>query len=137
MPFCPSLSACSSPPRLLSSSTSHTPRPSSYPLLGTKYLLLGTIYPQLRVQVGSWNIFYVSIKRNPKSVKCMYPATEPRQRSITVLPYVGRVHDRPNLKVSESVKAERTTWVVAKIMVPLWIPIIIRHLRLRVPNKGP
>ena len=26
------------------------PRPSSYPLLGPKYLLLGTIYPQLRVQ---------------------------------------------------------------------------------------
>ena len=30
------------------------PRPSSYPLLGPKYLLLGTIYPQLRVQGGSW-----------------------------------------------------------------------------------
>ena len=30
------------------------PRPSSYPLLGPKYLLLGTIYPQLRVQRGSW-----------------------------------------------------------------------------------
>ena len=26
------------------------PRPSSYPLLGPKYRLLGTIYPQLRVQ---------------------------------------------------------------------------------------
>ena len=31
------------------------PRPSSYPLLGPKYLLLGTIYPQLRVQGGSWS----------------------------------------------------------------------------------
>ena len=30
------------------------PRPSSYPLLGPKYLLLGTIYPQLRVQGRSW-----------------------------------------------------------------------------------
>ena len=28
----------------------YVPRPSSYPLLGPKYLLLGTIYPQLRVQ---------------------------------------------------------------------------------------
>ena len=25
-------------------------------------------------------------------------------------------------------------WVVVKIMVPLWIPIIIRHLIFRVPN---
>ena len=33
---------------------SKVPRPSSYPLLGPKYLLLGTIYPQLRVQGGSW-----------------------------------------------------------------------------------
>ena len=32
----------------------HLPRPSSYPPLGPKYLLLGTIYPQLRVQGGSW-----------------------------------------------------------------------------------
>ena len=31
-----------------------TPRPSSYPLLGTKYPLFWTIYPQLRVQGGSW-----------------------------------------------------------------------------------
>ena len=33
---------------------SRFPRPSSYPLLGPKYLLFGTIYPQLRVQGGSW-----------------------------------------------------------------------------------
>ena len=31
------------------------PRPSSYPQLGPKHPLLGTIYPQLRVQGGSWN----------------------------------------------------------------------------------
>ena len=30
------------------------PRPSIYPLLDPKYLLLGTIYPYLRVQGGSW-----------------------------------------------------------------------------------
>ena len=30
------------------------------------------------------------------------------------------------------------TWVVVKIMVPLWVPIIIRHLFFRVPqNKVP
>ena len=28
------------------------------------------------------------------------------------------------------------TWVVVKIMVPFWIPIIIRHLLFRVPKKG-
>ena len=28
-------------------------------------------------------------------------------------------------------------WVVVKIMVPFWIPIIIRHLIFMVPKKGP
>ena len=28
-------------------------------------------------------------------------------------------------------------WVVVKIMVPFWIPSIIRHLIFRVPKKGP
>ena len=28
-------------------------------------------------------------------------------------------------------------WVVVKIMVPFWVPIIIRHLLFRVPKKGP
>ena len=27
-------------------------------------------------------------------------------------------------------------WVVVKIMVPFWIPIIIRHLIFGVPKKG-
>ena len=26
-------------------------------------------------------------------------------------------------------------WVVVKIMVPFWVPIIIRHLLFRVPKK--
>ena len=30
-----------------------------------------------------------------------------------------------------------TIWVVVKIMVPFWIPIIVRHLIFRVPKKGP
>ena len=30
-----------------------------------------------------------------------------------------------------------STWVVVKIMVPFWVPIIIRHLLFRVPKKGP
>ena len=28
-------------------------------------------------------------------------------------------------------------WVVVKIMVPFWVPIILRHLILREPKKGP
>ena len=28
-------------------------------------------------------------------------------------------------------------WVVVKIMVPFWVPIIIRPLIFRVPKKGP
>ena len=27
-------------------------------------------------------------------------------------------------------------WVVVKIMVPFWVPIIARHLLFRVPKKG-
>ena len=28
-------------------------------------------------------------------------------------------------------------WVIVKIMVPVWVPIIIRHLLFKVPKKGP
>ena len=28
-------------------------------------------------------------------------------------------------------------WVVVKIKVPFWVPIIVRHLLFRVPKKGP
>ena len=28
-------------------------------------------------------------------------------------------------------------WVVVKIVVPFWVPIIIRHLIFKVPKKGP
>ena len=33
--------------------------------------------------------------------------------------------------------AKHDTCVVVKIMGPFWIPIIVRHLIFRVPNKGP
>ena len=28
-------------------------------------------------------------------------------------------------------------WVVVNIMVPFWVPNIVRHLLFRVPKKGP
>ena len=28
-------------------------------------------------------------------------------------------------------------WMVVKIVVPIWIPMIVRHLIFRVPKKGP
>ena len=28
-------------------------------------------------------------------------------------------------------------WAVIKIMVPVWVPNIVRHLISRVPKKGP
>ena len=31
---------------------------------------------------------------------------------------------------------EGPKWVVVKIMVPFWIPIIMRHLLLRSPKRG-
>ena len=39
--------------------------------------------------------------------------------------------------VRNGCSAEFHTWVVVKIMVPFWVPIIIRHLLFRVPKKGP
>ena len=32
---------------------------------------------------------------------------------------------------------EAVIWVVVKIKVLFWVPIIIRHLLFRVPKKGP
>ena len=48
-------------------------------------------------------------------------------------------HHRPE---ASSIPAGRGTlkasiWVVVKIMVPLWVPIMIRRLLFRVPKKGP
>ena len=43
-------------------------------------------------------------------------------------------------RVEGSVQAPQngmSIWVVVKIMVPFWVPIIIRHLLFRVPRKGP
>ena len=31
---------------------------------------------------------------------------------------------------------EGHTWVVVKMMVPFWIPIIMRHLIFRAPKRG-
>ena len=28
-------------------------------------------------------------------------------------------------------------WVVVKVMVPFWVPILIQHLLFRVPKSGP
>ena len=38
--------------------------------------------------------------------------------------------------VSEA-ERKKQRWVVVKIMVPFWVPIVIRHLIFRVPKKGP
>ena len=40
-------------------------------------------------------------------------------------------------KAASQVCHEPSTWVVVKIMVPFWVPVIIRHLLFRVPKKGP
>ena len=34
-------------------------------------------------------------------------------------------------------RPKKSTWMVVKIMVPFWAPVIIRHLIFRVPKKGP
>ena len=51
-----------------------------------------------------------------------------------------RVHKLRGLKLNalkQCFRGARTLiWVVVKIMIPFWIPIIIRHLIFRVPEKG-
>ena len=44
---------------------------------------------------------------------------------------------RKRLGSTMSARMLSNIWVVVKIMVPFWIPIIIRHLIYRVPKKGP
>ena len=46
-------------------------------------------------------------------------------------------HLRRDWVLLEGSHHEEPMWVVVKMMVPFWIPIIIRHLILRVPKKGP
>ena len=43
----------------------------------------------------------------------------------------------PNHQEACSLNADFYIWVVVKIMVHFWIPIIIRHLIFRVPKKVP
>ena len=54
------------------------------------------------------------------------------------------LNGRPDIRVSTlSQKGQGDSgstfvnWVVVKIMVPFWVPIIIRHLIFRVPKTGP
>ena len=47
----------------------------------------------------------------------------------------GDPHDKEDIGVS--LFEETTLGVAVKIMVPVWIPIIIRQLNFRVPEKGP
>ena len=44
---------------------------------------------------------------------------------------------RPMRSCTSTSKPEICVWVVVKIMVPFWIPIILRDLIFRVPKKGP
>ena len=37
---------------------------------------------------------------------------------------------------TELINRRSFIWVVVKIMVPFWVPIVIRHLIFRVPQQG-
>ena len=39
--------------------------------------------------------------------------------------------------MKEDVCEELFRWVVVKIRVPFWVPIMVRHLLFRVQKKGP
>ena len=40
-------------------------------------------------------------------------------------------------KFNHDTNNQHFPWVVVQIMVPFWVPIIVRHLLFRVPKKGP
>ena len=42
-----------------------------------------------------------------------------------------------SLELSNPALLPRSKWVVVKIRVPFWVPILIRHLSFRVPKKRP
>ena len=59
-----------------------------------------------------WVVFYIRVPFYKGAVLCGGPKKGPSFRELPI-------------------------WVVVKIMVPLWVLIIIRHLIFRVPKKGP
>ena len=56
---------------------------------------------------------------------------------FTWLGYLESVLTTYDTTMKSPCLATSDTWVVVKIMVPFWVPIIIRHLIFRVPKKGP
>ena len=46
-----------------------------------------------------------------------------------------RVFQQPDARASLGVFCSSATWVVVKMMVPFWIPIVIRHLIFRGPKR--
>ena len=68
------------------------PRPSSYPQLGPKYPFLRTIYPQLRVQGGSWSSFLPGIRESSSQGLPRHPPyfrTPPLPRHTSLLCWSG------------------------------------------------
>ena len=61
---------------------------------------------------------YICLKYKMKTPKCIAKHKHTNAHDIVPLP-------------------ETYIRVVVKIMVPFWIPVIIRHLILRVPKEGP
>ena len=51
--------------------------------------------------------------------------------------WAGALCEQVRLKVEVCTSFHAAIWVVVKIMVPFWVPIIIRHLLFRVPRKEP
>ena len=52
-------------------------------------------------------------------------------------PYEGLALQAGNRQTMRPTGPPGIIWVVVKIMVPFWVPIIIRHLIFSVPETGP
>ena len=58
--------------------------------------------------------------------------TIPKVPVLLRLPYMLSCAD-----VKKKQRKGSVIWVAVKIIVPFWVPIIVRHLIFRVPKKGP
>ena len=91
--------------------------------------------PKLRIY-GYWGVFVWGCTQipdaSPKSEQ------EPAQADLANPQNTSRKTSSPDLECrgNPSYTASRTMWLVVKIMVPFWVPIITRHLLFRVAQKG-
>ena len=102
-------------------SNNSVPRPSSYPLLGPKYLLLGTIYPQLRAQGGSWylEIVFMPTVAGRVLVKRRVCTRASGSKNIAAIRFPQASHSHHYLEVHGTKKLYYTSGLITLLVIHL------------------